>query len=147
MISAEQAKKIEDIVHTAGSILLSAHVGEAEVHQKSGPANFVTDYDVKIQEYLISELSSVVPTCSFYGEEDTNGNEHRVSDGYTFFIDPIDGTTNFMFDYRNSCVSVGLALVSRDAKNEKSVSRCENSVPRSKTIKNPRRSGEKSAYS
>ena len=92
---------------------MSAHVGEAEVHQKSGPANFVTDYDVKIQEYLISELSSVLPTCSFFGEEDTDGNEHKVGDGYTFFIDPIDGTTNFMFDYRNSCVSVGLAYAGR----------------------------------
>lgn len=109
-LTTDQKKRIKDIVHTAGSILLSTHVGEAEIHQKSGLANFVTDYDVKIQEYLISELASVLPTCSFFGEEDTNGNERSVGDGYTFFIDPIDGTTNFMFDYHNSCVSVGLAL-------------------------------------
>lgn len=105
----EQKKKIEEIIRNAGNIILSAHIAEEEIHKKSGSANFVTDYDVKIQKYLISELSAVLPGCSFFGEEDTEENEHRVSDGYTFFIDPIDGTTNFMFDYRNSCVSVGLA--------------------------------------
>lgn len=113
MLTTEQIKIIEDIVRTAGSILLSARVGEAEIHQKAGPANFVTDYDVKIQEYLISELSSVLPGCAFFGEEDTEGNAQHAGEGYTFFIDPIDGTTNFMFDYRNSCVSVGLALNGR----------------------------------
>lgn len=108
MIDTATAKKIEEIVRDAGKTLLSAHLETGEVHQKDGPANFVTDYDVKIQARLIRELSRVLPGCSFFGEEDTAGNEHRVGEGYTFFIDPIDGTTNFMFDYKNSCVSVGL---------------------------------------
>ena len=107
MIDTATEKKIEEIVRDAGKTLLSAHLETGEVHQKDGPANFVTDYDVKIQARLIRELSRVLPGCSFFGEEDTAGNEHRVGEGYTFFIDPIDGTTNFMFDYKNSCVSVG----------------------------------------
>ena len=102
-------KSIEDIIREAGQILLSAHVEKKDVHMKAGPANFVTDYDVRIQRFLIEKLNGVFPGCGFFGEEDTEGNEHRVDAGYTFFIDPIDGTTNFMFDYRNSCVSVGLA--------------------------------------
>lgn len=101
-------EEIEAIVKDAGNMILSAHLEKENVHQKSGPANFVTDYDVRIQEFLISRLSEVVPECSFFGEEDTEGNRRKI-EGYTFFIDPIDGTTNFMFDYHNSCVSVGLA--------------------------------------
>ena len=40
----------------------------------------------------------------------TEGNSGAQAEGeFTFYIDPIDGTTNFMFDYHHSCISVGLA--------------------------------------
>lgn len=100
-------EKIEAAVRAAGKILLSAHVEKQEIHEKIGPANFVTDYDVRIQQYLMNRLSTILPGCSFFGEEDTEGNKRSI-DGKVFFIDPIDGTTNFMFDYKTSCVSVGL---------------------------------------
>ena len=101
-------KKIEAAVRAAGKILLSAHAEKDEIHTKAGPANFVTDYDVRIQQYLINRLSTILPGCSFFGEEETEGNKRSIK-GQVFFIDPIDGTTNFMFDYKTSCVSVGLA--------------------------------------
>ncbi|MCR4740623.1 MAG: inositol monophosphatase [Lachnospiraceae bacterium] len=109
MISMEEAKIIEGFVYEAGQILLSAKPGEAEVYKKDGPANFATFFDVKIQEFLIGKLSERFEGAGFFGEEDTQGNAQKVSPGYTFFIDPIDGTTNFMFDYHNSCVSLGLS--------------------------------------
>lgn len=109
MITREEAKRIESAVRTAGGMILSSHVRKDEIHEKAGPANFVTDMDVKIQKFLIAEFSSILPEASFFGEEETEGNAQRVGDGCTFFIDPIDGTTNFMFDYRNSCVSVGFS--------------------------------------
>ena len=102
-------KAIEAIVREAGGMILSAHLEKESIHKKAGPANFVTDYDVRIQEFLISRLSAALPGAAFFGEEETEGNRHSVGAGCTFFIDPIDGTTNFMFDYHNSCVSVGLA--------------------------------------
>lgn len=102
-------EQIEKAIREAGRLILDAHVVKYNVHQKTGPANFVTDFDLKIQENLIFKLSEILPGSSFFGEEDTEGNKRRV-EGYTFFIDPIDGTTDFMFDYHNSCVSVGLAL-------------------------------------
>ena len=91
-------------------MILEAHVGKDEIHSKTGPANFVTDYDVKIQQFLIEKLSFLLPGVRFFGEEDTEENQRKIGKGYTFFIDPIDGTTNFMFDYKNSCVSVGLSM-------------------------------------
>ena len=109
MISKEDIKTVEEAVRSAGKMLLVARPDDSTVHAKEGPANFVTDYDVKIQEYLIERLSAVFDSAQFYGEEDTAGSTGYVGDGYTFFIDPIDGTTNLMFDYQNSCVSVGLA--------------------------------------
>ena len=101
-------KKIETIIREAGQMILDAHIEKNNIHQKTGPANFVTDYDVRIQRFLIDRLGTLAPGCGFFGEEETEGNK-RSSEGKVFFIDPIDGTTNFMFDYHNSCVSVGLA--------------------------------------
>ena len=103
-------RSIQAAVRKAGKMILEAHVDENSIHQKIGPANFVTDYDVKIQQFLIEKLSSLIPGCSFFVEEDTTDNQRKMGKGYTFFIDPIDGTTNFMFDYHNSCVSVGLSM-------------------------------------
>ncbi len=109
MISDKDSKTVEEYVRCAGKMLLKARPDEGSVHKKEGPANYVTDYDVKVQEYLIERLSALFGDASFYGEEDTKGSAGKVANGYTFFIDPIDGTTNLMFDYNNSCVSVGLA--------------------------------------
>src|SRR5699024_11881043 len=83
---------------------------EDTIHQKEGPANFVTDFDTEIQKFLISGLKKILPEAEFFGEEDTEENKGASASGeYTFYIDPIDGTTNFMFRYNHSCVYVGLA--------------------------------------
>ncbi len=97
---------MKDLIKVAGRMILD---GKAAVHDKEGMANFVTDRDVEIQKFLISELSSRFPGCTFFGEEDTEGNQHNTS-GHCFFIDPIDGTTNYIFGYNHSCVSVGESL-------------------------------------
>ena len=102
--------KIIDIVRTAGEILKTAHLEKEQIFDKEGDANFVTAFDMKIQKYLIEKILEIVPDASFYGEEESTENKKEISDtGYTFIIDPIDGTTNFMFDYKTSCISVGIA--------------------------------------
>ena len=97
--------KIIDIVKEAGKIILSAHNQESAVTAKEGKKNFVTKYDVAVQEYLFEELGKVFPEAEFVGEE---GENNLGSDALRFIIDPIDGTTNFMQDYRCSCISVAL---------------------------------------
>lgn len=101
---------LEDLIREAGAIMRSV---PDEVRNnptcKEGSANFVTAYDVKVQEFLKAELVKVFPDARFFAEED--GESHRtIGAGYTFIIDPIDGTTNFMCGYDHSAVSVGLLL-------------------------------------
>ena len=106
-------RKIGQIVREAGAMLKGAKLQEEGIRAKEGEANFVTEYDSRIQSFLIRALRELLPDASFFGEEETEGNERTVSSGCTFLIDPIDGTTNFMFGYHFSCVSVGLALNGR----------------------------------
>ena len=103
-------KAVEEIVRRAGRMIKEAYLSSDSVQHKEGDANFVTSYDVAIQKFLIDELHGIVPEAAFFGEEETEGNtREKELDGLCFLIDPIDGTTNFMFRYNYSCVSVGLA--------------------------------------
>lgn len=99
--------KIIKIVKEAGKIILSAHNQENTITAKEGKKNFVTKYDVAVQDYLFAELGKSFPDAEFVGEE---GDNNLESKDLRFIIDPIDGTTNFMQDYRCSCISVALCL-------------------------------------
>ncbi len=96
---------IQEIVREAGKIVLSARNIHEGIESKQGRANFVTQYDVEVQTFLINELSKKFPEAGFIGEE---GDNEEVKSDYCFIIDPIDGTTNFIYDYHHSAISVGL---------------------------------------
>lgn len=98
--------KITDIVRKAGDIYKSAGK-DLGIEDKGSSVNLVTKYDKIIQDFLFDELKKLVPDCKFLGEEG-EGNK-RLTDGYCFIIDPIDGTTNFIKGYQHSAISVGLA--------------------------------------
>lgn len=101
-------KQLTPIVLEAGRMIASARNVEASVHEKTGPRDLVTKYDLLVQDYLRKELLTLLPQAEFLGEEAAapEGLEGRE---WVFVVDPIDGTTNFIQGYRNSCVSVGLA--------------------------------------
>ena len=54
-------KKIENCVKKAGQMVLTANLESASVEKKTGDANFCTEYDVKVQKFLIDELSEILP--------------------------------------------------------------------------------------
>ena len=93
-------------VREAGKIVLSASDIERATSEK-GVGNFVTKYDVAVQEYLRGALLAILPEAHFMGEE---GREHEDSlHGLCFIVDPIDGTANFVRGLCCSAISVALA--------------------------------------
>lgn len=104
-------EKIADVMRDCGKIMLQADRSGAFVDEKEGHANFVTTYDKKVQEELKKQLLTILPEAHFVGEEeiaDENDSAESLKTGYAFIVDPIDGTTNFIKDYKNSAISVGL---------------------------------------
>jgi len=100
--------EIMSAAEAAGKIYKNAG-SEKGVMMKDGRANYVTAYDEKVQEYLFEKLTGILPDAHFVGEEE--GKEvfpPEYEEGYTFVVDPIDGTTNFMTGYDLSVTSVGL---------------------------------------
>ena len=72
--------------------------GELENLQlsKKGPKDFVTSVDKKVENILISELSK--KKFSFISEE--SGIKINENKDNFWVIDPIDGTTNFLHEFR-----------------------------------------------
>ena len=101
------SEKITEAMREAGKIMLSADRVERSVKEKAGSANFVTEYDVAVQNYLIDKISKLLPEAYFFAEEKENDVDiEQVK--YCFVIDPIDGTANFINGYRRSTISVAL---------------------------------------
>ena len=109
MLEAKIIHAIKEAAREAGAIMLQASSPEAAVFSKEGRANYVTVYDQKVQEFLFGRFRALLPEAHFVGEEE--GEElfaPGYEQGYTFVIDPLDGTTNFMKAYRTSVTSIGL---------------------------------------
>jgi myo-inositol-1(or 4)-monophosphatase len=100
-------KQMLVIIKRTGNLILKARVDEGDIGKKEGFSNFVTRYDKEVQHVLIEEFQRIIPDARFLAEEDHI--QQGLGNGYCFIIDPIDGTTNFIFDYRHSCIAVGLA--------------------------------------
>lgn len=100
-------KSICDIVVETGKLIIK-NEKDLGIEAKPGTANFVTAYDSLVQKTLISKLKILFPEAEFVGEEDGRST-YRKTGEYAFFIDPIDGTTNFINDFKASAICVGMA--------------------------------------
>jgi myo-inositol-1(or 4)-monophosphatase len=77
--------------------------------QYKGEANYVTNFDVSVENYLKSNLASLVEGAFFVCEESEP--EPLPYSGYCWIIDPIDGTTNFLHGLPDFAISVSLAEI------------------------------------
>ena len=99
---------IPKIMKDAAKLMLSAHDIDAGVTVKPGDANFVTAYDVAVEDYLCRELSKQMPDAVIIGEEAEENHTELLRTSLALIIDPIDGTTNFIHNRRYSAISVGV---------------------------------------
>lgn len=99
-------ESIIDIVRRAGELVRSANDVTAATHEKNGPADLVTEYDLAVQRFLRQELLALLPEADFFGEE---GQHDALTSPWTFIVDPIDGTTNFVRGFAYTNISVALA--------------------------------------
>jgi myo-inositol-1(or 4)-monophosphatase len=90
----------------AGRVLLR-DFGEVEKLQVSfkGPADFVSQADIRAQDILKNELTKARPGYGFMAEE---GLTERPATEYTWVVDPLDGTTNFLHGIGHWAISIGL---------------------------------------
>lgn len=86
--------------------LFSDREGSSNIKVK-GVADFVTQIDFKVQEQVKQALYELYPDIQFMGEEKDNSDIDFSGD--VWILDPVDGTTNLIHDFRNSTLSLALA--------------------------------------
>lgn len=92
------------LVEQAGAILLDR--AAAQKITVKGRADYVTQVDFAVQEFLKTELAALTPSIPLMSEEQDN----RTLDFSQplWILDPVDGTTNLIHGFPASAVSLGL---------------------------------------
>ncbi|AFL83816.1 inositol monophosphatase/fructose-1,6-bisphosphatase family protein [Belliella baltica DSM 15883] len=73
--------------------------------EEKGFNDLVSYVDKEAEKIIVNKLSKVLPEAGFITEEGTREEENKT---YTWIIDPLDGTTNFIHGIPVFCVSIGL---------------------------------------
>lgn len=93
---------VKKIVRDTDSIFFNDEF-RADVTKK-GDSDFVTKADLAISDFVKGRLKEEFPEIGFISEEE----DFHFSEGKDYWIlDPIDGTSNFMYNCGFSCVSLG----------------------------------------
>lgn len=94
------------VVEKAGEMIRDVHSVCGNITEKSSHIDVVTQYDTAVEAFLRRELLKLMPEAGFLGEESAR---EEGSTQWTFIVDPIDGTANFVRDFGHSNISVALA--------------------------------------
>lgn len=96
-------------VEEASAMLRSAWRRTKTITHK-GPVDLVTETDRAVEARMLAQLSAAFPDHRMVAEESTAASDIRPDDdGYVWYLDPLDGTTNFAHSYPQFAVSLALA--------------------------------------
>jgi myo-inositol-1(or 4)-monophosphatase len=74
-------------------------------YEYKGEADLVTEADRASEQLIVTRLRTVWPHHDIVGEE---GTRDAHGSAFRWYVDPLDGTTNFAHGYPVFCVSMGL---------------------------------------
>jgi myo-inositol-1(or 4)-monophosphatase len=95
-----------EIAREAGALLLlrldDARTG---VETKSSPTDMVSEVDLESEALIVRRILEARPGDAIVGEE---GAARAGESGVTWVVDPLDGTTNYLYRRGDFCVSIGV---------------------------------------
>ena len=97
-------KEAAAIATEAGALLRDFYARGVAMEYKT-EVDLVTEADRTSEKLLLERLSAAFPEHGIFGEE---GTRHRLDSPYRWYVDPLDGTTNFAHGFPVFCVSLGL---------------------------------------
>ena len=111
---------VELCVNKAGPLIRTAfqqseQPGRKVMIKDNKTTDLVTETDQQVERELIGALREKYPDHKFIGEESTaaageSKQKTKLSSAWTWIIDPVDGTTNFVHGYAEVCICMGLAV-------------------------------------
>src|SRR3989338_7113470 len=101
---SEELKIAIKAAEEAGKIIRNHFNKKISKRLKSG-TDYVTNADIECEKKIISIIKKKFPEHNFIGEESGN---HNTKSNFAWHIDPIDGTTNFVYGHYELAVSIAL---------------------------------------
>jgi len=99
-------REIETAALEAGEFIQKESVGfDIKMTETKGLNNFVSYVDKGSEKLLVKKLGNILPEAGFLAEE---GTSKKVGLKYSWVIDPLDGTTNFLHGLHPYAISIGL---------------------------------------
>ena len=92
------------IAREAGAVLREFFTQGVATEYK-GDSDLVTVADRTSEKLIRERLAEAFPEHGIYGEE---GTRDRMDGEFRWYVDPLDGTTNFAHGFPQFCVSLGL---------------------------------------
>jgi myo-inositol-1(or 4)-monophosphatase len=93
-----------EIARESGALVANYHQRHIPFETK-GEFDLVTEADRASERLIVERLRSHFPAHGIVAEE---GGGHESASEYCWFIDPLDGTTNFAHGFPMFCISMGL---------------------------------------
>lgn len=100
----ELLKLAISIAKDAGALLLNRPT-ELSVDTKTSDIDIVTQMDKQSEKLIVDEILKARPDDGIIGEEGAN---RPSKSGYTWVIDPIDGTVNYFYNMHGWSVSIAI---------------------------------------
>jgi myo-inositol-1(or 4)-monophosphatase len=100
----EFAHVAEGIAREAGALLRGFYAKGVETEYK-GDVDLVTEADRASEALIRERLTAAFPSHGIYGEE---GTRDQMESEFRWYVDPLDGTTNFTHGFPVFCVVLGL---------------------------------------
>jgi len=100
-------KNVVELSQEVGEFILgeSLNFDRSRVELKDGFNNLVSYVDKESEKKLVSRLTKILPGSGFIAEE---GTDSEGTNEYKWFVDPLDGTTNFTHGLAPFGTSIGL---------------------------------------
>lgn len=103
-LKLSHAGPASEMARDAGA-LLRRHYEHGVATEYKGEVDLVTVADRESEKLLVERLHAQWPDYGIVGEE---GTRSQMECEYRWYIDPLDGTTNFAHGFPAFCVSMGL---------------------------------------
>jgi len=103
-VAFEFAGRAAEIALEAGALIRDFYRRGVATEYKTD-VDLVTEADRTSEKLIVERLHAIFPDHGIYGEE---GTRDRLDREYRWYVDPLDGTTNFAHGFPVFCVSLGL---------------------------------------
>lgn len=98
-------QKMIEAAQAGGEVVRNYFGKVLTVEEKTNAGDLRTKADTESEQAILAVIKSAFPDCNIYAEE--SGAIDNESE-YTFVIDPLDGTSNFVLGIPDFAISIGL---------------------------------------